>query len=1209
MRLVSTCRFRVLLSLIALTAPFAAFGQSDRGTITGTVTDAQGAVIPNAKVNAVSGETGASYDTVTTQTGNYTIPQLPAGPYHLTVDASGFKKFEQKNIVVQSAQTERIDIRMEIGSNSETVTITAEAALLKTENAEQSANITAERMNELPLNFAGLGTGNVRDPYVFINLAPGSQFTASGTSFYLRVNGAPANSETIRVEGQEANNTLQPGSPHQTQVSVEALEEVSVQTSNFSAEYGQVSGGMFNFTSRGGTNQFHGSLYDYFTNEDLNAGISFTNSGHGHLLRPPTHKNDFGGSVGGPIIIPKLYNGRNKTFFFFNWESYIQRQTVVSGLGTVPTAAMRGGDFSGILTGQTINVTDPNGKATTVMANTIFDPASQTTVNGQFVRTPFPGNIIPMNRLSPIALKIQNLLPPPATAGNTNNWTDAYANPRTQWIPSVKVDHNFSDKLKMSFFWSYYNDNHFSGQDGFTGAITATRMIPIRSATIRLSADYTVKPTLLVHIGVGEVLYHNPDKGITPAVDFDAPGTLGLVGGLINQDGFTGFPRIGGLSSSYGGLSQSIGPTNNAYYRTDKPTGVVSATWVRDTHTFKAGAEFRKDIYTNFAENSGFGAFNFSSNETGQPYLNGQNLSGAGVGFGYASFLLGLVDSASVASPQDPQFRKVSWGVFVQDNWKITRKLTLDYGIRWDWQQAPHEIHNGFSEFSPTTPNPTAGGLPGATIFEGYGPGRCNCNFTPPYWYALGPRIGAAYQINSKTVIRAGWGFTYGTTAADNFIGNNTIVGLGTNTYSLSSQSFGQAATTLSTGLVYNPTSLYVTNLSPGIKPTVGQLDAPPSMLDPNGARPPRINQWNVSLQRSLTANLLVEAAYVGNRGVWEQANVLDNYNAITPQRLASFGLNVNSAADQSLLSKTFTSGLPQARGFQIPYPGFPMGQTLEQALRPFPQFSSSLTPTWAPLGNSWYDALQVKATQRLWRGLSGSIAFTWQKELALGATVQDGSGGSINDAFNRQVNKDISSFSQPLVLVPAFNYLVPALGTMKWMRTATNNWTIGGIFRYSSGLPIQVPTANNSLSSVLEQGTFVNRVPGQPLFLKDPNCHCIDPNQDFVLNPAAWSQPAAGQFGTAAAYYNDYRWARHPDEQASLGRVFRLREKMSLQLRAEFFNIFNRTFLNNPTSGNAQALQVRNAAGVPTSGFGYISSGSVAAANRTGQLVGRITW
>jgi len=196
-------------------------------------------------------------------------------------------------------------------------------------------------------------------------------------------------------------------------------------------------------------------------------------------------------------------------------------------------------------------------------------------------------------------------------------------------------------------------------------------------------------------------------------------------------------------------------------------------------------------------------------------------------------------------------------------------------------------------------------------------------------------------------------------------------------------------------------------------------------------------------------------------------------------------------------------------------------------------------------LGNSWYDALQVKATQCLWHGLSASIAFTWQKELDLGATVKDGSGGAINGVFNRYVNKDISSFSQPLVLVPAFNYELPKLGPSKWLRAIIGGWTVGGILRYSSGLPIEVPTANNSLGSVFEQGTFVDRVPGVPLFLQNPNCHCIDLNADFVLNPAAWTQPPAGQFGTAAASYNDYRWQRQPSETASLGRIFRIREKM----------------------------------------------------------------
>lgn len=1196
-------RSTLALCLLALTC--SAFAQSDRGTLTGTVSDPQGAVVPNAEVKARNAATAAEYVTVATGTGNYTLPQLPAGTYDLTVTAVGFKVYEQKGVTIQSAQSERVDFVLQVGAATERVTVTAEATLLKTENAEQSSNITAERMNQLPLNFAGLGTGNVRNPYVFMNLTPGAAFTATGNTFYVRVNGAPANSETIRVEGMEADNTLQPGSPHQTQVSVEAMQEVSVQTSNFAAEYGQVSGGLFNFTMRSGTNQYHGSLYDYFTNEDLNAGIPFTDSGHGHLLRPPTHKNDFGGSVGGPVRIPKVYDGRNKTFFFFNWESYIQRTTTVGGIFTVPTDAMRKGDFSSILTNRTL-ATDPLGRA--IQENVIYDPMTEQTVSGRIVRDPFPGNTIPANRMDPVALKVQSFIPAPQTGGNTNNWTQVYASPRTQWIPSLKVDHNFSDKLKASFFWSYYNDNHYSGQDGYNPPMTATRYIPIRSQTYRIAFDQSVTPTLLLHYGLGEVFYHNPDTGVNDVLGFDAPAQLGLVGGLPNSTGKTGFPRINGLSSSFGGLSLSLGPTNNGYYRTDKPGGVVSATWVHNTHTYKAGAEYRKDIYSNLAFSGSFGTWNFSSAQTGLPSTNGQNLSGGGVGFPYASFLLGQVSSASVSSGQFPQMRKQSWGLFVQDNWKITHRLTLDYGLRWDWQEPPYEIHDLLSMFSPTTPNPSAGGLPGGTAYSGYGPGRCNCRFMHPYMYAFGPRIGVAYQLTSKTVIRAGWGMTYGSTPAWNFIGNTVQLGLGVNTYSLTSPAFDEPAVQFSAGLHYDLASLYRLNLNPGLRPDPGQLNAPNAMIDPQGGRPPRINQWNVSLQRSITSNLLAEAAYVGNRGVWETAPALVPMNVLTSQRLAAFGIDPNSATDRALLSSTFASGQPQARGFSVPYAGFPTTSTLEQALRPFPQFSSSLTPMYSPVGNSWYDALQVKLTKRTSHGLTGSLAFTWQKELDLGATIQDGTGGAINDALNRSVNKDLSSFSQPFVLVPTINYEFPGVGP-KFLRAITGGWEIGAILRYASGLPIQVPTAQNNLNSVFFQGTFVNRIPGVPLFTKDPNCHCIDPNKDFVLNPAAWSQPAAGQWGTAAAFYNDYRWQRRYDEQASLGRIFHIKERVALQVRAEFFNVLNRMYLNGPSSGNSLAAQVRSNQGVATSGFGYVNPGSTAVSPRTGQLVARIQW
>src|SRR5579883_766310 len=428
---------RLSFTLLSLVLASIAFGQSDRGNINGTVTDPNGAVIPNATVVARNQETGAVSQAATTATGNYTIAQLPAGLYDISVELPGFKKFVQTGIAVQVAQTARIDIVMQLGQATETITVNADATLLKTESAEQSQNITAERMSELPLNFSGLGVGNVRNPYAFMNLTPGSSLTANGTSFNLRVNGLPDNTESVRVEGQEANYTLQPGSPHQTQPSIEAMQEVAVQSSNFSAEYGQVGGGMFNFTTRSGTNEYHGSAYEYFVNDKLNAGVPFTDNGHGGHVRPASHKDDFGFSIGGPVRIPKVYDGRNRTFFFFNYEQYIQRQTVYNGLQTVPTAAMRGGDFSSVLGTQVLG-TDPLGNP--IYQNEIYDPSSTRQVNGQAVRTPFPNNVIPYSRLDPVALKIQSYIPAPVSAGNVNNFGQYWANPRDQNIPSVKLD-------------------------------------------------------------------------------------------------------------------------------------------------------------------------------------------------------------------------------------------------------------------------------------------------------------------------------------------------------------------------------------------------------------------------------------------------------------------------------------------------------------------------------------------------------------------------------------------------------------------------------------------------------------------------------------------------------------------------------------------------------------------------------------------------
>jgi hypothetical protein len=291
-----------------------------------------------------------------------------------------------------------------------------------------------------------------------------------------------------------------------------------------------------------------------------------------------------------------------------------------------------------------------------------------------------------------------------------------------------------------------------------------------------------------------------------------------------------------------------------------------------------------------------------------------------------------------------------------------------------------------------------------------------------------------------------------------------------------------------------------------------------------------------------------------------------------------------------------------------LPYPSVPAGLTLAQALRPYPQFGN-ISVNWAPLGDSWYDALQAKVTQRYWHGFYAQYALTWQKELTTAENAM------VNDVFNRPVQKGLSGSSIPLVSAVLFNYQMPALFTNKYLRAVQRDWTLGGSFRYQSGLPILSPVATNNITSVLprQSATFANRVPGTPLFIDDPNCHCFDANTTFVLNPAAWTQPAAGQFGTAAPYYNDYRWQRQPSESLSLGRVFRIRERATFQVRAEFFNVFNRVFLSAPTSTNSTATQVRSGSQT-VSGFGYINTtvtsiqtGGAVPTERNGQIVARI--
>ncbi|MGB6946711.1 MAG: TonB-dependent receptor [Bryobacteraceae bacterium] len=1222
---------RVLLlgSLVA----FAVFSQSDRGTITGTVTDSTGAVIANAPVQAKNSETGVVYEGATSNTGNYTISQLPAGSYEISTSAPGFKKYTRAGLVVEVAQILRADIALDVGAATESVVVTAAASLLNTETGDVRHDVRSESLDELPILGIGAnqaGSSGIRNPNAMVNLIPGTFFIANAE---VRVNGAPDNTQSFRIEGQDASNSGTPGVAAQTQPSVDAIQEVAIQTSNYAAEYGQVGGGMFNVTMKSGTNQFHGSAYDYFVNEILNANQPFTNT-----PRPRNRRNDYGFTVGGPVWLPKIYNGHDKTFFFFNWEQFREALAINTQLETVPSAAYRTGNFSSAIpTGAApIGTLYPGGPS--IFQGEIFDPNSTATApNGTVYRTPFPNNTIPASRFDPVAVKIQNLFPAPMNGQVVNNFIPSIPTTRHTQIPSVKIDQVIGNNGRLSFFWQKTQTSApisatFGQIDGLPDPL-ATNLGTFQNAPLyRLNYDHTLSPTMLLHFGAG----YRSNYFFVPTVNeegqvpnYNASTALGLNGAIINKffPPFSGLCTAGTVSSCSGqGGMMNFGSASYANNISQVPSFNTSMTWVKGNHTVKFGGEFRTEGYPARVEANTSGSYIFSPNQTG-PYASGAPVNIANPpGFGYASFLLGLVNQVSIANPVYPRLGKKVFGAYVQDSWKVTRKFTLDYGLRYDYSTYLKDGYGREPFFSPTTPNPALGGILGAVEFDGDGPGHCNCNLAKNYPWGFGPRLGAAYQFQQKTVLRAGFGIIYAPTESN----NNAASGLAGSSNNVVAPSIGSAVTTLSQGIpaAYDPAPW--PNLNPSqFNPNGTPSGTIPVFMDPNAGRMPRQYQWSIGIQRELATNLAIDVSYIGNRGIWWYAPGLEDLNAINPATLAAKGINITQPIYQQLLTSPLNSALAQQMGFsKAPYPTFPLTQTVAQSLRPFPQFGTIYT-YWNPMGDTWYDGLQVKGTKRLSHGLTFVSTFAWQRTLTVGTERDPNPGTSgnalTNNPFDLQQNKYLSAFDQPLVFNISATYVTPNPGfhnkVLDWI---AKDWTYGAFLQYASGLPIQAPFANNNLASLLfdtvpgntaSTGTFADRVPGQPLFTVNLNCHCYNPASTFALNPAAWANPPAGSFGTAAAYYNDYRQQRRPVENMNFGRTWRIRERMSFNLRMEFSNVFNRAFWNNPTATNTQAPQTRASNGNALSGFGYMNLTTFSQSTgpnilpRQGVLVGRFTF
>jgi len=670
-------------------------------------------------------------------------------------------------------------------------------------------------------------------------------------------------------------------------------------------------------------------------------------------------------------------------------------------------------------------------------------------------------------------------------------------------------------------------------------------------------------------------------------------------------------------------MGDNMGPNAQQKQMEQKPTVTTSFNWVRSNHTYKFGAEVRIESYPSIATTPANGMFYFSAAQTGLPYLLSTTVGSGSIGFPYASFLLGDVNNGRTAIQSDFHLGKKALAFFAQDTWKATRNLTIDYGLRYDFQTYI-ETDGRVPSFSPTTPNPAYGDILGAVYFEGNGPGHCNCSFAKNYPYAFGPRLGVAYQINHKTVFRGGIGVSWAQTALLEMdtlrFGSNALFGPST--------TYGAAISQLQNGPPIVPPQLQWPDFYAGQAPTspgASFLNG----FDPHAGYPPRQTMWSIGIQREISKDLSLDVSYVGNRGVWWNSDgALNDPNRVTPAILAAHNLSLCNQPNCLLLQPLSSLTPAQLAQYNLSAPFAGFGGTVSQALRPFPQFGS-IMDNWAPLGKTWYDALQIKLTKRFSHGIEFTANYTWQREETIGADTQDTAfmtPANITDPFNLAADKSISGLSIPQRLVISGTYTTPGVNVFRPLSVLMKDWRIGALLTYQSGFPIPAPMALNFPNPAQEMSLcepydaalgycnnlfggnfgYALRVPGQPLYTQNINNHW-DPNTTFILNPAAWTQPASGQFSPGSEFYSDYRFRRTPTENISLERIFRIKESRSLTIRCELYNAFNRTFI--PTPFNQLFVPQIRVGGAAVAGFGYASNWINTMGARSGQLVARFNF
>jgi hypothetical protein len=1106
-------------------------GQIVTASLQGTVQDSSGAVIPGASVKVVNTSTGIVSQAVTDNGGRYVVASLtPGGPYEVTVEATGFKTFVHSGIFLAVNQIAEVPITLQVGATSQKVEVVADASQLDTSTAAIGQVIGNRDVENLPLN--------QRNVYGLMFLMPGvtGSVSAQYNGLNMSVDGGRPGATNILVDGIPASPPLvNPIGGFSVFPSVDAVQEFKVQANNYSAEFGRSGSGIVNVILKSGTNQFHGSLFEFIRNSDLDSNTYFANENHQSL--PHFERSQFGGNINGPIV-------KDKSFFLFSYEG-LRQGTQAEVTTTVPTALQRTGDFS-----QTYNLVN-----NTCQPVIIYDPAT-TTSNGAggYTRQAFPGNVIPNNpsRIDPVAAKIVNYYPLPNQTGDACTGNNNYFAAGVSKLNIDTYDTRFDEVLndRNRFFVRYSRRNLlqppnllFPKQNQVAEGGSSQPQVS-NSAAI----DYTFSPNQNLVIDIPAGFSRMLINFVPISAGFNPSTELGFPGYIASNADHLLFPTI--APSNYYTLGDGgAGATRHGAFQIY--TVGANATKVVANHVIKFGGTFWLLQANDSESGASTGSFSFSQGLTQGP---NPNVASPTAGNSIASLLLGLGSGNMTIDSKIADTTSRYYGIYVQDDWKVLSKLTLNLGLRYDLEIPRTERHNRMETFNPVVASPLASttgltNLTGGVVFAGVnGASRRQFN---PQWGNFGPRFGFSYALNNNTDVRGAYGIYYGPSlrAAGATVGNE-----------------GFSAVTTYTGSADGLTpSVYLSNPFPnGLNKPVGNSQGlltgiGSSFENPvTGDNKVGYNEnWEFDVQRQLPFNLLVDVAYVGSHGVHLNKSGENDWNA---DQLTTATLALGSQLQKKVTNPFYgiiNTGVESSATIPLSY--------LDA---PFPQFTA-VQLSYLGGGYEDYSSFQIKVNKRLSHNLSALVSYTGSKQIDDYSIISNvgHSAGGIQNIYNPGGERAVSSNDISRNLVISGVYGLPfgrgqTFGA-NWNRmvdAAAGGWQLNGIITEQDGFPLAVTTQNTSQS-----GSNVLR----------PNMTGTSPviggsvksRLNGYLSAAAFSQPAPFTFGDASRTLSDVRGPGYHDIDFSMFKNFHPTERIRVQFRVESFNLLNQVQFGLPNT------------------------------------------